>query len=176
MKNLILLFVLLSCIFIAGCIFGNAVSNLIQLPAEWSDAQVAAYFASIPNILELAVSLKDRGIHWGSDALNLTLFTDTFATPNRTLGQGYGNCNDFAALFLNYCVMEKKADEVIQYLALNLQGKQWHYYSTIRDGDKWYHQSNISVIETSTTEEVAMYWMSKGYMQIFKWKHHKIDR
>lgn len=171
MRNFILTLLLLSCIFMIGC-FASSQGDLWH---EWSDTEVTTYFNSQSSIVTMASDLISKKYYWFSDGTNFSYWTDTFATPNRLLGQGGGNCSDFTSLFLNYCVITGNADEVTQVLLYKnpITKFPWHYISEIRIGSQWYHQSNLSIVPVNTTEEVMLYWINKGYSNQFVIKDWK---
>lgn len=151
-------------VLLCGC-FADAPLNNGYF-ARWSDKQVVDYFNSISNIADLSNDLIAKGYSWQSAGDNISYWTDQFLEPNATLARGWGNCNDWAAVYLNYCAYKKNVNSVTQYLLYKhptmLNG--WHYISLINDNGTLYHQSNLSVSIVANTEEVMIYWIQLGYI------------
>ena len=67
---------------------------------EWTRGQVKELFKSFNgNMWALQEYLRNNGFKWGSDGLNISRYTDTFARPEQVLARKFGNCGDYMRLY-----------------------------------------------------------------------------
>lgn len=159
MNDLIFVFLIISLLFINGCILNQTYVGNTSL---WSEAQVDAYFSRAGDIFQLAINLNADGYQWQSDGTNISYLTDTFATPAFFLSHGGGNCGDWQEIFWQYYL--KHPGNVTNYVRwVTRQGYFWHYFTTFEINGQVYMQTNNDIILVESVENAKDIWYNKGW-------------
>lgn len=116
---------------------------------RWSEQKKNELYIMLHTVEDLAAWLKDNGYKWGSDGLNFSIQTDTFARPEDVLARGFGNCGDFMRLFEDFIKYKNSqgvyvADSYLQY-ELTDANENWHYVMIIKRSGEFMLQSNGSI-------------------------------
>lgn len=168
MKQVIFLLTIM--LFTSGCFGSDTPTSTF-----FKNNEVLDYFASIPNIEELASDLNSKDFKI-QDVIAPWQDSFNIQTPsNILLFQLYGTEIDCSNLFLEYCYYLSKADEVIQILTYkDLLKNEWKFYSKIRVGQQWYLQSGLYISKMESAD-IDLRWIDLGYkynevIRRYKWR------
>lgn len=103
---------------------------------EWTRGQVEELFKSFNgDIWALQEYLRNNGFKWGSDGLNISRYTDTFARPEQVLARKFGNCGDYMRLYEEFIKFSGCAVRYIQYEMTCDNSLKYHYVMEITMSD-----------------------------------------
>lgn len=141
---------------------------------EWTRGQVEELFKRFNgDIFAFHEYLKDNGFKWGSDGLNISRYTDTFARPEQVLARKFGNCGDYMRLYEEFIKFSGCAKKYVQYEMTKDNSFDYHYVMliTLNNDDKIL-QSNLSLLS-----EIAFEILSQDYDNvkiIDKWEREAL--
>ena len=124
---------------------------------EWTRGQVDELFKSFNgDIWALQEYLRNNGFKWGSDGLNISRYTDTFARPEQVLARKFGNCGDFMRLFEEFIKFSGCAVKYIQHELTCDNSLRYHYIMqfTLADGEEIL-QSNLDFFSPEVFKVIA---------------------